>query len=146
MKQSWLKIIATLGPVGYMIGGGTIASLISLGMLLCLQQYVLFNMYTMILCSAVAFIIIDCVQPLFNIHDPSEIVLDEYVGCLIACYTMPTLFTKFFAFFLFRFFDIVKYPFIWRIDELDGAVGILFDDIVAGIFAAVTVHLLLSLA
>src|SRR5678815_4217213 len=46
------------------------------------------------------------------------------------------------SFILFRFFDIVK-PFpANRLQDLDGGMGIMFDDLVAGVYGAVVVSIL----
>lgn len=72
--------------------------------------------------------------------DSSMIVVDEVIGMWIALLAVGGLSVVqiFLAFALFRFFDILK-P--WPISYLDknvgGAAGVLADDILAGIFAAV---------
>jgi phosphatidylglycerophosphatase A len=49
------------------------------------------------------------------------------------------------SFILFRFFDIVKpYP-ANRLQELDGGVGIMFDDLVAGVYGAVVISIISSI-
>jgi phosphatidylglycerophosphatase A len=49
------------------------------------------------------------------------------------------------AFILFRFFDIVKpYP-ARRLESLHGGLGIMADDIIAGIYAAIIVAIVISL-
>ncbi len=76
-------------------------------------------------------------------HDHPAIVWDEIVGFLATCLLLtpdPLWFAV--AFVLFRFFDIVK-P--WPIRDLDrrlhGGIGIMLDDIVAAVFAAVCMEL-----
>ena len=49
------------------------------------------------------------------------------------------------AFVSFRFFDIVKLGLIGWADNLDGALGVLLDDIIAGIAAGFTVAVLILL-
>jgi phosphatidylglycerophosphatase A len=46
------------------------------------------------------------------------------------------------AFALFRFFDIVKIPPATFFDKMKNARGVMFDDFVAGIYAAVVLLLL----
>ena len=72
-----------------------------------------------------------------GVHDHGAIVWDESVGVLITMFLMPlTWQTVIVGFALFRFFDILK-P--WPISYLDknchGGLGIMLDDIVAGIAA-----------
>ncbi len=72
-----------------------------------------------------------------GVHDHPGIVWDEIVGYLVAMAGMPADVGWMLAgFVLFRFFDIVK-P--WPIRVIDarmgGGLGIMFDDLLAGIFA-----------
>lgn len=72
-------------------------------------------------------------------HDHPAIVWDEIVGFLATCILLPADPLWFaVAFVLFRIFDIAK-P--WPIRDLDhrlhGGIGIMLDDIVAAVFAAV---------
>ena len=76
--------------------------------------------------------------------DPGKVVVDEVAGQLIA--TLPLAFftnwsiaAVMVSFVLFRFFDIVKpYP-ANKLQDLKGGAGIMFDDLVAGVYAAVLV-------
>ena len=85
----------------------------------------------------------------FDTNDPQEIVVDEFVGQMLPLLSIPIyetlyLVPKFYycvaAFVLFRIFDILK-PFpINLIDKkYKNTFGIIFDDIIAGIFAAVII-------
>jgi phosphatidylglycerophosphatase A len=77
-------------------------------------------------------------------HDPFEVTIDEVVGMWITFFYLPkTLWIALAAFFVFRFFDIVK-PFpAHKFDSMHGGLGIMMDDVVAGIYANVTVQILL---
>jgi phosphatidylglycerophosphatase A len=72
--------------------------------------------------------------------DPSECVIDELAGQWIACLAAPLSLPGYaLAFVFFRLFDIVK-P--WPISAAEHAPegwGVMADDIVAGIFAAIVV-------
>jgi phosphatidylglycerophosphatase A len=76
--------------------------------------------------------------------DPGKVVIDEVVGQFIALIPVPFMFgtawwSAILAFVLFRFFDIVKpYP-ARRFESLHGGLGIMADDIVAGVYAAIAV-------
>ncbi|MEM9579704.1 MAG: phosphatidylglycerophosphatase A [Pseudomonadota bacterium] len=90
-------------------------------------------------------------------HDPSEIVVDEVVGQWIAL--LPVVFGAqmmganllalwpgwIAAFVLFRLFDITKPGPIGAADRRGDATGVMLDDVIAGIFAAVGVVLLAAL-
>lgn len=71
--------------------------------------------------------------------DPSDVVIDEVVGQWIAILPFaldPVAYGL--AFFTFRFFDIVKpWPANWCDQRLKGALGIMADDVFAGLYAAI---------
>jgi phosphatidylglycerophosphatase A len=77
-------------------------------------------------------------------HDPAEVTIDEVAGMWITLVFLPkALWLALAAFFIFRFFDIIK-PFPARkFDSMHGGLGIMMDDVVAGIYANVTVQILL---
>ncbi len=70
-------------------------------------------------------------------HDSGHIVVDEFIGYLVSAYAVPhTHVYLFAAFLLFRIFDILKpFPISWLERRLSGGLGIMADDILAGIFA-----------
>ena len=76
-------------------------------------------------------------------EDPSFIVIDEVAGQLLTFVFLPLSVTNIvLGFFLFRVFDIWK-PFpIRRLESLEGGVGVLADDLLAGIYANGVLHLL----
>lgn len=71
-----------------------------------------------------------------GIHDHGGIVFDEIVGMLIALTALPLDWLWVVSgFALFRFFDIVKpWPISWLDRKVGGGMGIMLDDVVAGIF------------
>jgi len=77
--------------------------------------------------------------------DPGCIVIDEIAGMVVTFIGLPfTLTTAVLGFILFRILDILK-PFpIRTIDQrLSGGLGIVADDVVAGIFANILLRILL---
>jgi phosphatidylglycerophosphatase A len=83
-----------------------------------------------------------------GVHDHSAIVIDEVAGMMVTWVAAePGWFTIVAGFALFRFFDVVKPWPIRRIDEnFTGGMGIMLDDLLAGIGAAVVLQLLLYVA
>ena len=89
--------------------------------------------------------------------DPSEVVIDEVIGQWITVLPIGYIleideflkdglwFVWLWAFVSFRFFDIMKLGLIGWADNLDGALGVLLDDILAGIAAGLTVTVLIIL-
>jgi phosphatidylglycerophosphatase A len=81
-----------------------------------------------------------------RIVDPSFVVIDEVAGQLITLFLIPFSWAHLLAgFFLFRIMDIIK-PFPGRqAENLPGGYGIMTDDVLAGIYANVSLRLLLFL-
>ncbi len=76
--------------------------------------------------------------------DPQFVVIDEVAGQLIALIAVPLAWQTFLAgLILFRAFDIVKPPPVRQLERLPGGTGIVLDDVAAGIFALIAMHLLL---
>jgi phosphatidylglycerophosphatase A len=82
-------------------------------------------------------------ERIFGRKDPREVVIDEFVGMLVAFLWLPvTLQSLAAAFLLFRLFDIWK-PFPARkFEDIPGGLGIMADDLVAGIYANLTYRIL----
>ena len=76
--------------------------------------------------------------------DPQFVVIDEVAGQLIALVAVPLAWKTLLAgFILFRAFDIIKPPPVRRLEKLPEGAGIVLDDVAAGLFAFVGMHLLL---
>ena len=88
----------------------------------------------------------------FNKKDPGSVVWDEIGAVPITLFLVPLDFTNpaqawsrlALGFVLFRFFDILKPPPIRQLERLPDGLGIMADDWVAGIFAAIALRLLLA--
>ena len=81
--------------------------------------------------------------------DPSAVVIDEVAGQMIALLSWPFLahsgWTIISAFVLFRLFDIWKpYP-IRRLEALESGLGIMADDVLAGVYALIANSALISI-
>jgi phosphatidylglycerophosphatase A len=75
--------------------------------------------------------------------DPSIVVIDEVVGMWIALVAVPReMVPVILAFILFRLFDIIKPAPAHQLEHLPGGWGIMLDDVVAGIYANLAVHVL----
>jgi phosphatidylglycerophosphatase A len=70
--------------------------------------------------------------------DPGVVVVDEVVGQWITLAGMTAVNWKSWAaaFLLFRIFDILKPPPVRQLERLPGGVGIVLDDVMAGLYGA----------
>jgi phosphatidylglycerophosphatase A len=76
--------------------------------------------------------------------DPSKVVIDEIAGIFVSLLFLPiTPMTIIASFILFRIFDIWKPLGIRKLEELKGGVGVMADDLLAGIYANLTLQLML---
>ena len=82
-----------------------------------------------------------------GVHDHGGIVWDEFVGYWITMFMAPSgLFWVLLGFGLFRLLDIFKpWPIKWADKELAGGLGIMLDDVLAGIMAALCIQALVVL-
>jgi phosphatidylglycerophosphatase A len=145
--------IATCG-VGYLpLAPGTFGSLVGVGMFLLLARVIAGNALVAVVLALIVAVTLagiwagTRIEQLFGRKDPGKVVVDEVAGQLIALFPLA-LFAHWstgiviLSFILFRFFDIVKpYP-ANRLQELDGGIGIMFDDLIAGVYGAVVVSII----
>jgi len=150
MNLSKLYIfISTLGPIGYMMASGTMATLVTIPFVYWLRIHIA-NEY--IYCGIVAvllfaslFIVRRALHALKRVdEDPSEIVLDEVIGCMITfCGIAVTTQNLFIGFVLFRFLDIFKFSGIKYVEKFNGEWGVMLDDIVAAVVANILLRFLM---
>ncbi|WP_448100498.1 phosphatidylglycerophosphatase A family protein [Luteibacter jiangsuensis] len=86
---------------------------------------------------------------ILGVADHRSIVWDEFVGQWIAL--LPALVAPWWAvvlgFLLFRLFDVWKpWPIGWFDRRVKGGLGVMLDDVIAGLFAAAALFLVLRLA
>ncbi len=78
-----------------------------------------------------------------GVKDPQFVVIDEVAGQLVALIAAPLAWKSFLAaFILFRAFDIVKPPPVRQLEAIPEGAGIVLDDVAAGLYALVSLHLL----
>ena len=78
----------------------------------------------------------------FGRVDPGHVVVDEVAGMLVTLFLVPVGWIGAIgAFFLFRISDIIKpYP-ANRLEALPGGIGIMADDVMAGVYANLALRL-----
>jgi phosphatidylglycerophosphatase A len=81
-----------------------------------------------------------------KVHDHPGIVWDEFAGFWITMIAVPvSWWSVLLGFALFRLFDIWKpWPIKWVDQHVDGGVGIMLDDVLAGLLALGVMHLLIN--
>jgi phosphatidylglycerophosphatase A len=132
------RLIATFFGIGYSPAApGTAATFASLPLYLVLKRlslprYLLF----LALLIGLGILASDRMEKIWG-KDPGKVVIDEVAGTLIALISRPSgLKEIFLAMALFRVFDILKPPPVSTLESLPGGVGIMADDVAAGILSA----------
>ncbi len=83
------------------------------------------------------------VEPLWG-KDHGRVVIDEVAGMCISLLFIPvTINYTIAALILFRFFDIVKPLYIRKMEALPGGLGVMMDDVLAGVYANVVLQLII---
>ncbi len=124
---------------------GTVGSFVSLIIGLFLLEFLHVSTLFLLafLITAIAIKQIDIYEKEVGMHDGKEIVIDELAGMWIALAicginSENMIFMAPLAFIFFRIFDIWKPSIIGRIDrEVKGGLGVMGDDVVAGIAAGI---------
>ena len=134
------RTIATLFGIGYArYAPGTVASVAALPVAWSIA--ISGGRFALLFAGIVALAIGGWASELYasqtRTFDPRECVIDELAGQWIACaFAPPTLLGFAIAFLLFRIFDITKPWPIGHVERLHGGVGIMADDVVAALMAA----------
>jgi len=94
-----------------------------------------------------SFWVADAAGQIYGVADDGRIVIDELVGYLVTVALIPWSWSAaLLGFFWFRLFDILKPPPArWFDRNLKHGVGVVLDDVAAGIYAAIALRLSLWL-
>ena len=83
-------------------------------------------------------------QTVYDTSPDAIVVIDEFVGMWISLILIPkTITLALISFVLFRFYDIVKPPPARSLERLKNGWGVMLDDVAAGVYANVTLRLVL---
>jgi phosphatidylglycerophosphatase A len=152
IKDQVLTNLATLGFIGYLPAApGTWGSLAAVT--LAPWLFIPYSMSTKITILAIIFFLGSwacfAAEKSFGRKDPGQAVIDELLGQWATFFflTSASFLTLVLGFFLFRLFDIFK-PFPVRMSEkwLPGGYSVMLDDLLAGIYALISLMLILELA
>jgi phosphatidylglycerophosphatase A len=153
LKNPWHLLATGFGSGLSPVIPGTMGTLAAIPFYLALSHLSLGWYMGMIVFSSLAgFIICQKTADDMGVHDHGSIVWDEFVGFWITMlcvqYTGHSIGDWHWilaGFVLFRFFDMVKpWPIGWLDRHVKGGLGIMLDDIVAGIMAGISLFLLMS--
>jgi len=131
---------------------GTLASIVTMPLLYFLIKFNVsyyFFIPVFILLSALAIYFSQMAQKKYTVHDPSWIVIDEFLGLMI---TYPFISNTNFIhliiiFILFRFFDIIKiWPASFFDQKVQHGVGVILDDLISGLMTGGVYLLFYSLS
>jgi len=157
-------IFVTFFGIGYIkIASGTFASLATSIILFCLFRfYISIEYFPILVLIIISFFIyslyaIETLEAEFEQKDARQIVIDEVIGQSIPILLIEyiaysqnqsfgsDLYLYLMSFFLFRFFDIFKpFPISYFDKNFKNSFGILFDDVLAGVYTAVALALLVK--
>ena len=137
------KTITTLFGAGYIkYAPGTIGSILTV--LIWLLIYTAFGQIyflgLFVILTLSSYYFIKEYLSVFNKKDPQEIIIDEFIGIsipLLFVSSYQSYFEILLVFVSFRIFDIFKiYP-VNKAEMLDGPIGIILDDVIAGIYTLI---------
>ncbi|MEM7402892.1 MAG: phosphatidylglycerophosphatase A [Myxococcota bacterium] len=139
----WLAVFGGAGLSPHAPGTvGTLASFVLWGPLLWLQLTPFLFTLIALLTTAVAIWASHKTAQQLGGGDPQQIVIDEVAGqgiALIGC--PPSIWAVVCCFALFRLFDAIKpWPICWLDRNMHGGLGIVLDDVAAGICAAIVLQ------
>jgi len=144
-----LYYLATLGPIGRKLPApGTAGSLVALIAGYCLLSLGWWVLATAtILCCIIGVFAADIYSVKTGTHDAGAIIIDEVAGQWIVLLFIPIGFWScLLAFVLFRLYDITKCWPVNKAEALSGGIGVMADDIVAGIMAGISALIIIYLA
>ena len=139
IKYRFSEIIGTMFYIGKMpLAPGTWGSLVALLLWYLIKPKIIDPLFLLITGGLffIGIAVSEIITRELDNHDPKEIVIDEWVGMWIALYLVPhSIFWGLVSFFLFRFFDIFKPGPVQIMDDIHSPIGVMLDDVVAGILA-----------
>jgi len=120
---------------------GSAACLAAAGAFFLLKDSLAFSVLTAV-SLVLAYLVSGAAERFYGKKDDKHIVIDDFSGQLVTylgfAFTPQILVS---GFFLFRMFDMLKVPPADRLEGLGGSRGIVGDDVVAGIWANLILHL-----
>lgn len=148
MNVSFAYWIATCGPIGHVkVAPGSLTSLAAIPLIALTGNHSFQSIVLLVVVLCIAVWSSSVVAHDLRQHDPSIVVIDEVCGMMMSFVLIPINWWTLVSGFLgFRFFDVVKPPPIRLIERLPGGFGIVLDDVIAGIYTNLVLHILVHYA
>jgi phosphatidylglycerophosphatase A len=148
ISKFFVKLFSTFFYIGYLpFMPGTFGSLAGAIIFVLVKNSLPAQLALTLLILAAGFMVSAKAEKAFNKKDPPYIVIDEVAGMLVSLLFLPfDMRLVIAAFLLFRFMDILKpYP-ANRIQDLKGSLGVMGDDLAAGIYVNIILQVFIRLA
>ncbi len=152
--KNFTKLFISVFFVGYIkFAPGTLGTLISLLIMYILLNILALPLLTLVIIFIFLFLIsiyfINFFSSITNSYDSQHIVIDEFLGVFMVFLFYDLIFlyneitTYLLIFIIFRFFDIFKiFPASYFDKHYKNGFGVIFDDIIAGLYTIITLIIL----
>ena len=143
MRVFWIKLSSTFLGLGYFpVAPGTFGSLGGIAIFYLVKDSILTYSAVTLLLLLLGLLVTPAAERIFKKKDPRYIVIDEVCGMLISLiFVAYDLRLVVIGFFIFRLLDTLKPPPADRLQNLHGGLGVMSDDIVAGIYTNVLLQI-----
>ena len=165
------SVLSMFGIGHFKYAPGTAASFLTCIIWFTIDEYTKFSflglgkIYVLVFLIVLLFYSIILIDKLYNKKDAKEIVIDEFIGqsipliafsfrpidlipgcCKKFSFDIESVIWFILAFILFRFFDILKpYPINIVDKKINNGIGVMLDDIIAGIYSTVVIYIIYAL-
>jgi phosphatidylglycerophosphatase A len=147
----WAALVATFGGVGYLRPGpGTWASATAIALWWMGAHWIAPNWQPWAAATLALTAVLTGIPAATQVarasgrKDPQFVVIDEVAGQLVTLIAAPIAWQSLLlGFILFRAFDIVKPPPVRRLERLPEGLGIVIDDVGAGLYGLVIMQVVL---
>ena len=146
MRNFIVRFVSTCGYVGYLpLFPGTWGSAVGVVVFLMARDNLTLQLLLCLGAILLGFLTSGRTERIIGIKDPKCVVIDEVAGMLITLFALPARpGYVIVGFLLFRLFDTLKpYP-AYTIQQREGSLGIMADDLIAAVYANVVLQMVAS--
>lgn len=144
---NWWVVVASVGGLGFSpVAPGTVASAFGMVLYLVLEPSWHWVFGFVVVLALLGIVVSGYAEKSADRRDPSWVVVDELVGYGVSVLGLPSgVWAGLLAFFVFRFFDIIKPPPVNTVENyFKGGTGIMLDDIVAGVLSNLVLRVIFT--